>query len=334
MATGPQTARDAHPGPLHPRYRARVPNTTARRPALPPSLAGAGFTVADARALGVSPGRLRSADLAAPFHGLRTIGAPDGQLGLARAYSTRMSSHHAFGGATAAAVLGLPFARERLDSTEIDVVGPRSASRVRRRGVRMRRVLDRWYETVELDGMRVVAPPLLLAMLAGELPEHELVAVVEALITDAGNYPGLRFADRPWTSLDALAQVAERYTGMRGAEALPVALARARVGAESPMETYLRLRLVDAGLPEPEANVEIRLPSGRTVRPDLAYRADRVLIDYEGDHHRTDPATWFDDIERVREIVACGYDHVRVTRNDFRQDRFAAVVEHIQRRLS
>ncbi|NLT27409.1 MAG: hypothetical protein GXX90_12345 [Microbacteriaceae bacterium] len=194
-------------------------------------------------------------------------------------------------------------------------------------------MLDRWFEAVEFDGMRVVSPPLLLAMLGAELPEHELVAVAEALVTGAENYPGLRFAARPRVALDALRAEAVRFVGMSGADALTTALDRVRPGVESPMETYLRLRLVDAGLPEPEVNVEIRLPSGRNVRSDLAYRADRVLIDYEGDHHRTDADTWFDDIERVREIVSCGYDHVRVTRRDFRAGRFTAVVEHIRRRL-
>jgi hypothetical protein len=74
--------------------------------------------------------------------------------------------------------------------------------------------------------------------------------------------------------------------GKRAAEAL--GLVRP---AESPMETRLRLVLIDAGLPCPAVQHEV-IAGGQRYRLDLAYPAVKVAIEYDGDHHRgaTSPA--------------------------------------------
>jgi hypothetical protein len=54
--------------------------------------------------------------------------------------------------------------------------------------------------------------------------------------------------------------------------------------SESPMETRLRLLLVMAGLPRPEAQVVIK-DGGFSARGDLGYRDVRVLIEYDGAFH-------------------------------------------------
>lgn len=70
---------------------------------------------------------------------------------------------------------------------------------------------------------------------------------------------------------------------------------RARV--DSPRESRLRMMLVLAGLPTPECNpgigTEWFLGHG-----DLVYEANRVVLEYEGDQHRTDPTQWNLDIGR------------------------------------
>jgi hypothetical protein len=61
------------------------------------------------------------------------------------------------------------------------------------------------------------------------------------------------------------------------------ALAYVRRGAESPMETLIRLMLGFAGLPWPDCNVEVRDAVGRFVaRVDMLYPAFRVIVKYEG----------------------------------------------------
>ena len=54
-------------------------------------------------------------------------------------------------------------------------------------------------------------------------------------------------------------------------------------------ETRTRLRLVQAGLPEPEVNPAVRLDTGQTLRVDLVWRTWKVAVEYDGPQHFTDP---------------------------------------------
>ena len=56
--------------------------------------------------------------------------------------------------------------------------------------------------------------------------------------------------------------------------------------SESPMETRLRVRLIESGLPRPEAQWVVRDSRDRFVaRLDLAYPAQKVAIEYDGAWH-------------------------------------------------
>ena len=96
-------------------------------------------------------------------------------------------------------------------------------------------------------------------------------------------------------------------------------LVRARV--DSPRETKLRLCLVLAGLPEPETNILLGNDDGPIGSPDLVLRALKVLLEYEGDHHRLDKDQWNTDIFRAEEFQAEGYALVRVTALHLRHPR-------------
>jgi len=65
------------------------------------------------------------------------------------------------------------------------------------------------------------------------------------------------------------------------------AIALADPAAESPMETRLRLLLVFAGLPRPQAQVSLHDSNGSFLgRPDLYYPALRLGLEYDGGGHR------------------------------------------------
>lgn len=95
----------------------------------------------------------------------------------------------------------------------------------------------------------------------------------------------------------------------------------------SPLETDTRLEVVEAGLPEPELDVEIRAAVGGQLLgiADLRFRAYRVLVEVEGDHHRTDPAQWSRDIEKLAAYAAEGYETVRVTAAHVRREPARAI---------
>jgi Protein of unknown function (DUF559) len=63
------------------------------------------------------------------------------------------------------------------------------------------------------------------------------------------------------------------------------ALRYVRQGAESPRETYLRVMLVTAGLPEPECNKDVGDTSQWLGRVDLVYLGFTVIVEYDGRAH-------------------------------------------------
>jgi very-short-patch-repair endonuclease len=81
------------------------------------------------------------------------------------------------------------------------------------------------------------------------------------------------------------------------------------------METLLRLLLIRSGLPEPDVNPPM-LIAGKTLHPDLAYPQWRVVLEYEGDGHRTDPRQWRRDITRREAFEDAGYRVIRVHSED------------------
>lgn len=91
------------------------------------------------------------------------------------------------------------------------------------------------------------------------------------------------------------------------------ACALARSGAESVRETRLRLCLVLAGLPEPRLQAELRDEGEWLGRYDMLIESHRLLIEYEGDQHRTDKRQWTRDIVRMERAQRLGYGVVRVT---------------------
>lgn len=103
------------------------------------------------------------------------------------------------------------------------------------------------------------------------------------------------------------------------------ACALARRGAESVRETRLRLCLVLAGLPEPQLQAELWDEGQWLGRYDMLIEPYRLLIEYEGDQHRTDKLQWTRDIVRVERAQRLGYGVVRVTA-DLMRDPWSQVI--------
>jgi len=102
--------------------------------------------------------------------------------------------------------------------------------------------------------------------------------------------------------------------------------------AESLMESRLRVTISDGGLPRPECQVEVRDANGQLIgRVDLAYRAERIAIEYEGDHHR-ERGTFRRDLARINALTAAGWIIIRVTADDIRNPD--KMLQHIRGHLA
>lgn len=179
-----------------------------------------------------------------------------------------------------------------------------------------------------VDGFAVASPASTWAMLATDLSVRELVHVGDALV----RVPRDEFA-RPRRDL-ALCSIENLRAAVdagrrRGVERLRDAVGAVRVGSASPLETDCRLDAAANGLPEPALDVEIRDARGRLLGvTEIAYPEFRVLVEVEGDHHRTSRAQWNRDIDKYAAYAAEGYEVVRLTSEHIRgaRPRAASVI--------
>jgi very-short-patch-repair endonuclease len=112
-----------------------------------------------------------------------------------------------------------------------------------------------------------------------------------------------------------------RWPGIKRARR---ALAVADGRSESPMESRLRVILLDAGLPPPDVQVWVG-----DRRIDMAYRDVKLGIEYDGDTHRD---RLVEDNRRQNWLVAAGYVLLRFTAADVYQ-RPAAIAAQVGAQL-
>ncbi len=304
-----------------------------RRAPLPDAFADGPFSVAAALDGGVPPGRLRSKDLVAPFHGVRTAREPADAAELAAAFAPRMQSGHVYIGVTAARLWGLPITVAWQRSEPLVVGVPAGTTRTRARGVRSREFDAKRLESGSLDGLPLLGPASTVMSLARETPHVDLVVLIDALVTPSERYRDLRLTRRPFTDLAALAAFAERCRGLHGASAFAAAVADARVGADSPQETRCRFAIVAAGLPEPVVQFEVWVDGVLRAEIDLAYPDWKIAIEYEGEHHLTDPVQWAKDIRRQELLESLGWIVIRVTKADLQRDA-RGLIERVRAALA
>ena len=113
-----------------------------------------------------------------------------------------------------------------------------------------------------------------------------------------------------------------------GVRAARQALRLVRERAESPPETYVRLMLILAELPEPRCNVNVGSLHAFIGRADLAYTAYRVLVEYDGRQHADNAAQWNHDLNRHDDLTDATWSCVRLTSARLRQPREAVLRVH------
>lgn len=293
---------------------------------------GRAFSVRTAIDLGVSAERLRGADLARTFHGARAVPLPVDSVGIdeehpaearrrsalqnAMDYVVVMAPNQFFSHETAALMWGIPLPNLRDLDPHVSVFGPARPTRMRGvHGHETRRKLAKVVQHPEY-GVAITDPATTWAMLGGVLrDEYDLVAAGDAVLR-IPRMPGGYDVDlgEPLTSIGALRSAVA--AGRRvGRPALRAALPRLRTGASSRPETWCRLLIVDAGLPEPELDVDVYTHTGVFIGcVDLAYPELKIAIEYEGDQHRTSPEQWQRDIDKHEQLASAGWRVIRVSR--------------------
>jgi very-short-patch-repair endonuclease len=162
-------------------------------------------------------------------------------------------------------------------------------------------------DVTEFLGLPITTPARSWCDLAGILRLDELVAVGDYLIRRG----------TPLATGGELHSAALRQVSRVGRLKRMTALSLLSDRAESAAESRLRVLLVLAGFDDLLVNEPVYDDAGRFLaRPDLRMRRAPVILEYEGDYHRTDRAQWMKDIARVERLQAHGWHVVRVTADD------------------
>lgn len=175
-------------------------------------------------------------------------------------------------------------------------------------------------ETRRIEDLLVTSPSRTWIDLAGVVPPPALLAVTDQLL--ARGFPA-----------DEFPHVVRRCRGRRGAARARAVMAWGDGLAGSPMESVLRWAILDAGLPCPVLQHEIRDELGRFLAfVDMAWPERRVLVEFDGDVHR-ERRVFVNDLRRQNGIVLAGWQVLRFSSADV-LGRRAAVLQLLTRVLS
>lgn len=150
--------------------------------------------------------------------------------------------------------------------------------------------------------------------LSCRLPTGEAVARLDALMRAT-----------PFSVEDFLL-VTKGHPRARGLQRLREALALVDPGAASPKETWLRLLIVNAGLPIPETQIPVVMHYRTVALLDMGWERFKVAVEYDGDQHRTIRRQYVRDLRRLSALQDCGWIVIRV----IAEDRPEAVIGKIR----
>ncbi|WP_368483726.1 endonuclease domain-containing protein [Arthrobacter sp. P2b] len=223
---------------------------------------------------------------------------------------------------TAAVLLGFWLPARFRDCRDLHLSKPKVLPPVRRQGVVGHTVLAFEDEITVWEGIRMSTPARTWLDLARVVPLADLVAVGDQLVRHPR--PGLELRTEPWSNLPELQRMLTRHTKLQGIVKARAALELIRPGADSAPETFLRLALTEAGLPEPE--LQIRIVPGDPYSPaaDMGYRLQRIAIQYDGGHHLTREQQSRDN-HRDERFHSAGWRYFKFNADDLAQDFRRAV---------
>ncbi len=168
-------------------------------------------------------------------------------------------------------------------------------------------------EATRVAGIPVTSLTRTAFDLGRHLPRSQAIARLDALMRAT-----------PF-ELEDVRRLALRHRGVRGLRRLKAALPLIDAGAASPKETWLRLLLIDAGLPTPTTQIPVHQNWNLLAVLDMGWDDFLVAAEYDGDQHRTDRRQYVKDRWRLRKLRELGWIVVTVIAEDRPDDVVARV---------
>lgn len=178
-------------------------------------------------------------------------------------------------------------------------------------------------EVMQIGGIPVTTPARTALDLGCWYPTGEAVAAIDSL---------MRAADVGQAQIETLLH---RYPTRRWIRRARRAVERADPGAQSPKETWLRLLLLDDGLPRPQTQIRVADEWGELVAYlDMGWEELMVAVEYDGEQHRNDRRQYSWDIRRKEILERLGWTVIRVLAGDRPTDILRRVRAALVRRAS
>ena len=125
--------------------------------------------------------------------------------------------------------------------------------------------------------------------------------------------------------------LARRYLGRRGVAQARQAVDLFDAGAQSPKESWLRVVLIQAGLPKPQTQIPVLDEFGNAVAYlDRGWENVKVAVEYYGEQHRSDRRQYTWDVRRLEMVERLGWIVVRVVAGD----RPAEIIRRVRNALT
>ncbi|MCW1820581.1 hypothetical protein A5731_18835 [Mycolicibacterium conceptionense] len=190
-------------------------------------------------------------------------------------------------------------------------------------GLRIRTEAIEEDEIVRFGGVPVTSLARTALEIGSWYPRDDAVAALDALA---------RATDLKVADVELLTQ---RYARRRGIQRARTALNLMDSGAQSPKETWLRLILIDGGLPRPQTQIPVfDAPGDPFAYLDMGWEDIKVAAEYDGEEHRASSWRYGWDLRRAERIQRQGWINVRVSAGESPDNVLRRVVAARAQRLS
>lgn len=258
----------------------------SRRPRVPPQLPHRPFSLAEARAAGLTSTALEGKTWRRLGSKLYSwSGLDEDPWEVLVAWRDLLPADAIFAGATAAWMAGLDFS----PTDPVEIVVPSNSGLRSRPGLSVRRCRILPGDVVTIRRLRATCLPRTFHHLSLRLPAVEILVAMDAALRKK-LAPAKAFRGRKLQRLAAMA-----------------------APAESPMETRLRWLLIQRGLPRPEVQVKLGDEKNGIGRADLYYPSARLILEYDGGKHRD---RLVEDNRRQNRLLSAGFRLLRFTAGD------------------
>jgi len=169
-----------------------------------------------------------------------------------------------------------------------------------------------------VDGLSVTSPARTALDIACWYPTMTAVAGIDALA---------RGTELKAVDIDLLTR---RYAKRRGIVRARQAVGLFDPGAQSPKESWLRVVLIEAGLPRPQTQIAVTNDFGSAFAYlDMGWEDVKVAVEYDGEQHRSDRRQYSWDVRRLETLERLGWIVIRVVAGD----RPAEIVRRVRAAL-